>query len=283
MKFQLKALAAAMVLAAAVPAQAAMDLPQDLVNSTGNSSMVLAMFDRVANVSAVFDLGKNYSDFNKIGTSFADSNVDALGTSFSWSLTSGDYATAWSTFLPLVNLENVQWAVIGGDNFGAGAGNTSLIATLNQPEVTAITTYTTGAMKTQLAALQQQLGNAQFTSTQLFENHTQVANGGSVSNSATATQNITNYFGGNKANNAGSVVTANLGQSMAVFQLASATLNTAQPTNTIFANNARFTLSANGLLSYATDPVVQVPEADTWAMMLLGLGFMGFAARRKQA
>jgi hypothetical protein len=28
---------------------------------------------------------------------------------------------------------------------------------------------------------------------------------------------------------------------------------------------------------------VVVPEADTWAMMLLGLGFMGFAARRKQA
>ena len=282
MKFQLKALAAAMVLAAAVPAQAAMDLPQNIVTETGNSSMVLAMFDRAANVSAVFDLGKNYSDFNKIGTSFADSNVDALGTSFSWSLTSGDYATAWSTFLPLVNLANVQWAVIGGDNFGPGAGNTSLIATLNQPEVTAVPLYNTTAMKTQLSALQQQLSNAQFP-TQLYQNHTEVADGGSVSNSSTSTQNITSYFLGNKANNAGSVVTAKLDESMAVFQVASAAVNSSQPTNTIFANNARFTLSANGLLSYATDPVVQVPEADTWAMMLLGLGFMGFAARRKQA
>ena len=63
MKFQLKALAAAMVLAAAVPAQAALDL-----GTTGNSSMSIAVFDRVANVSALFDLGKSYSDFSVIGS-----------------------------------------------------------------------------------------------------------------------------------------------------------------------------------------------------------------------
>lgn len=40
-------------------------------------------------------------------------------------------------------------------------------------------------------------------------------------------------------------------------------------------------LSTAGVLTYNT--VTAVPEADTWAMMLLGLGFMGFVARRKQA
>jgi PEP-CTERM motif len=40
-------------------------------------------------------------------------------------------------------------------------------------------------------------------------------------------------------------------------------------------------LNSAGVLSYST--VTAVPEADTWAMMLLGLGFMGFVARRKQA
>jgi hypothetical protein len=39
-----------------------------------------------------------------------------------------------------------------------------------------------------------------------------------------------------------------------------------------------FNLGTNGTLTY----VGAVPEADTWAMMMLGLGFMGFVARRKQ-
>ena len=82
MKFQLKAMAAAVVLAAAVPAQAAIDL-----GTTGNGSLMLTVFDRAANVSLLVDLGKNYSDFSKIGTSFANSNVDAEGTFFSWDVT----------------------------------------------------------------------------------------------------------------------------------------------------------------------------------------------------
>ena len=50
--------------------------------------------------------------------------------------------------------------------------------------------------------------------------------------------------------------------------------------STIFGNGAFFNLSSTGALVYS---VAAVPEADTWAMMMLGLGFMGFVARRKQA
>ncbi|HAJ72016.1 MAG TPA: hypothetical protein DCO68_08035, partial [Methylophilaceae bacterium] len=63
MKFQLKALAAALVLAAAVPAHATV-----ATAASGNSSLILTVLDTVAGVSATFDLGKSYSDFNQVAT-----------------------------------------------------------------------------------------------------------------------------------------------------------------------------------------------------------------------
>jgi hypothetical protein len=283
MKFQLKALVAALAFVAAVPAQAALDLPQDIVAvpNTGNSSMVLGVFDRAANVSMMVDLGKNYSDFNKIGSSFADSNVDALGTSFTWNLAAGDYATAWSTFLPLVNPANLQWAVIGADNLGTGTGARGVIATLNAASVLPITTNQIG---TQAAALQSFMGPAQLDSTQIYQNHSLVADGASVSNSGTVQANFLNYFLGGKPNAAGSVVVGGINQSLRVYQQVGSASNFTNGTSYIFGNNASFLLSSNGTLTYSTDPAVApIPEADSWAMMLLGLGFMGFAARRKQA
>jgi hypothetical protein len=275
MKFQLKALAAAMVLAAAVPAQAAVE-----IGTTGNSSMSLAVFDKAANVSAVFDLGKSYSDFSVMpAASFADSNVDNAGTNFSWDLTSGDYATAWSTFIALVNPANLQFAVIGSDNAGTGAGQRGLISTLNQPTITPLTTNPLGQ---QITNWDSYLGTQQVDLSVVYQNHTAVANGASVGNAGFG--NALTYFGQNKNFSQGSVTVGNAGQSLAVYQNLYGSSGFAQTTSTIFANNAAFTFTANGQLTYTTnDPVVVVPEADTWAMMLFGLGFMGFAARRKQA
>lgn len=281
MKFQLKAIAVAVALSSAASAQAAMNLPQDIVSDpfTGNGSMVLGVFDREANVSLLVDLGKNYSDFSIIGAGneFSNSTADALGTSFSWDLTSGNYATAWSTFLPLVNVANLQWAVIGADNLGNGAGTRGVIATLNAPTVTSITT---NQIVTQAGVLQNYMGNAQVGSVQIFENHSLVADGASVSNSGVPVQNFVNYFGGGRPNAAGSRVVGAIDQSLSVYQQVSSASNFTQGTSYIFANDAKFTLTSAGLLTYTTAPI---PEADTWAMMLLGLGFMGFAARRKQA
>ena len=281
MKFQLKALAAAMVLATAVPAQAAIDL-----GTTGNGSFTLAVFDRVANVSALFDLGKNYSDFSVIGTSFADSNVDAEGTNFAWDLTSGDYATAWSTFTGLTTAANWQFAVLGTDNAGSGAGSRGLISTLNQAAVSAITTNPLGA---QITTWDNYLGTNTVDASVIYQNHgslispTGIANGASVGNVGLGS--VVNYFGGGKANaGSNSVVVGNVGQSLAIYQNVYGSGPFTATASTIFGNNAAFTFTANGALTYTTnDPVVVVPEADTWAMMLLGLGFMGFAARRKQA
>lgn len=273
MKFQVKALVAALAVIASVPAQAAMDH-----NTTANGgSLILTVFDSVAKVTAAFDLGKNYTDFSVIGQ-FADSNVDAMGTSFSWNLAAGDYATAWSTFLPLVNPSNLQWAVLSSDNIGSGAGARGMIGTLNQATVTPLTA----------SALVAQVGTHQnfttgATQAAVYENHTTVANGANVSNTG-ITSNFVGFFQGGRANAAGSVVVGAIDTSMAVYQQVSTNSGFTTGTSAIFGNNAAFRLTSNGALTYSTDPLVTpVPEADSWAMMLLGLGFMGFAARRKQA
>ncbi|WP_047533412.1 PEP-CTERM sorting domain-containing protein [Methylotenera sp. N17] len=274
MKFQLKALAAAMVLAAAVPAQAAIDFA-----STGNSSLSLAVFDSVNNVSALFDLGKSYSDFSVIGSSFADSNIDALGTNLSWNLTGGDYSTAWNTFLSSANIANLQFAVIAADNnAGTAAGNKGIISTLNAETVTSVNNL---VLLAQLAGWDTYLAAGQTDNGTIYQNHLLVDNGASVGNSGKA--NTLGYFGQNKNNAAGGVSVGNIGQSLAVYQQVSGPSTTSTGAFTLFGNNATFTLGTNGVLTYATAPVVEVPEADTWAMMMLGLGFMGFVARRKQA
>ncbi len=36
-------------------------------------------------------------------------------------------------------------------------------------------------------------------------------------------------------------------------------------------------------VGYVTNSVVAVPEAETWAMMLAGLGLVGFMGRRRMA
>ena len=128
MKFQLKALAAAAILAATLPAQAAVETA-----ANGNSSLILVAYDTVATISAVFDLGKNYSDFNVSGASFANSGVTTPGTSFSWNLTSGDYAAAWSLFNTTATLPNIKYAVVAQDNSGlvSVAGNRGLISTFS--------------------------------------------------------------------------------------------------------------------------------------------------------
>lgn len=276
MKFQLKAIVAAVVLAATVPAHAALD-----ISTTGNSSLTAVVFDRAANVGVLFDLGKNYSDFSVMGTSFADSNVDAKGTSFAWDLTSGDYATAWSTFTSLTNSANWQFAVLATDGAGSGTGSRGLISTINQAAVTPIVT---SALGSQISTWDSYLGTNTVNNAVIYQNHgtelnpTGIANGASVGNSGFG--NAMGHFIGNKPNAAGSVVVGNVGQSLAVYQNVVGASGFAGTTSTLFGNNAAFTFTANGALTYATTPV---PEADAWAMMMLGLGFMGFVARRKQA
>ncbi len=275
MKFQLKALAAVAVLAAALPAQAAIQAAE-----TGNGSLVLTVLDRSTSVSALFDLGKLYSDFNVTGSSFANSGVTAEGTNFSWDLSAGNYATAWTNFLAIASLPNAIYSVIAADNLGTtGVGVKGYVATYAAPGN--FTTQQIGtAISTQYTPY---IDNQALNQLVTFQNHTTVADGSSVAITGGAYAGGS-VFNSNKINAVGPSIFGSVGNDLGVIQVSSGASTFAQANQSIFGNGAKFNLAANGLLTYSTNaPVVAVPEADTWAMMLLGLGFMGFVARRKQA
>ena len=273
MKFQLKALAAAAILAATLPSQAATTSAV-----SGNSSLVLAVYDTTASISALFDLGKDYSDFNVSGASFANSGVTNPGTSFSWNLASGDYAAAWSLFNTTATLPNIKYAVVAQDTSGlvSVAGNRGLISSYSATAASP----TSGQLGTIAGNFDSYVSGNGLGSNVTYENHSVVANGGSVSSAGSSY--ALPYFTSGKNFGVGNTAAGAIGSDLGVFQYTNAGLSTFTPaTTTIFGNGAKFNLASNGSLIYST--VAAVPEADTWAMMLLGLGFMGFVARRKQA
>jgi PEP-CTERM motif len=264
MKFQLKALAAAAILAASIPAQAALDTA-----TSGNSSFVLTVLDKVANVQASFDLGKNYLDFNQVAS--AGALGASASTSFSWNLAANpDYAPAWTSFLAAATLPNIQYAITAADNTGgAGPGSRGYITTL--AAVGAAPLVNSGMISAM----------ANFDTYVINENIGHVAANGSLFSNTAATAST--VYGNNRVGGSSNgpttvgVLGSNLGLIQVVYGGTTAFANT---TTTVFGNSSFFNLASNGTLVYS---VAAVPEADTWAMMMLGLGFMGFVARRKQA
>ena len=282
MKFQLKAIAAALALAVTLPAHAAIDLAV-----SGNSSLVLTLLDRIGTISATFDLGKNYSDFSvspnvasntAVNGGFLPSGVDAPGTSFSWNLTQGDYAAAWTSFLSIGTLANTTWGVLAGDRTGSGAGGRGYITTAapgaGNPISSSFVSTDVGNLDTYLSAVN-------FDPNNLVTTQTIAANGGSTAIAGQSYAGSAVIQPDGSLSGKGPITMNAIGLDSRVIQLSSTT-STGQANQYTFANNAHFNLSSTGLLTYST-VAAPVPEADTWAMMFMGLGLMGFIARRKQS
>ena len=291
MKFQLKALVAALALVAAVPSQAAIN-----ASDSGNGSLVLSVFDAANNISALFDLGFNYSDFNVSSNNFAVSN--ALSANYTWDLTKdglnngiqGDYATAWSTFAATANEAGSSWAVIAADSLGApGVGNFGYISTIANSTVPKVaqTTNSLVQLGSFLTVYTDDAGVAGGILTPIpgnYANHSSALNGASVSLINSPGYYLP-FYNADKNNNSGAISVGAIDSSLDVIQRLSGTSGIQQTGQLVFASNgvnAKFNLTSTGQLSYTT-AAAPIPEADTWAMMLLGLGFMGFVARRKQA
>ena len=279
MKFQLKALAAALALAVVLPAHAAIDKA-----NSGNGSLILTVLDRVGTISATFDLGKNYSDFSvapnvaantALNGGFLTSNADAAGTSFSWNLTQGDYAAAWTNFLSVATLPNTLWGVVAGDVIGSGNGGRGYISTTAGPN---------GVLSTAQVSSDQGTLDTYLTQVNIEGNHQAVANGASTAISGQGYAGASLFANTNNSLASHGAVTLNvIGADSGVAQFSTIGSSLTQANVYTFANNAHFNLSSAGLLTYSTTAVAAVPEADTWAMMFMGLGLMGFIARRKQA
>ena len=262
MKFKLKALVASLALVATLPAYAAIDLA-----STGNSSLVLTLIDSTANVSATFDLGINKNSF-------------AQGTNQTFNITSGDYSAAWTAFTAAATMSRVQYAVYAADNTGSGTGARSLFTTGSTDPLTSVGTTAFG---TSLSAFDTYLN----ANNQLTTNNSAL-NGGSFASSSAGLANANDgaaYGGdGGKIGNVGADTNGLVGTNLNVYNILSGASGLAQTSVTklaLGAFNPYFNLTSSGELTYVA--VAAVPEVDTSAMMLAGMGLMAFIARRRKS
>ncbi|CAF0849813.1 unnamed protein product [Rotaria sordida] len=271
MKFQLKAMVAALAFSAvSMSAQAAIDL-----GSTGNGSFVLSLWNQASGTSATFDLGVNYSSFSDL-------------TSGSINLAAGNYASAWNTFNAASTTGTTLWSIFAGD-VGLLGGETARTAG-------AYGFYTTSNSLNldTLPATQSVFNVIKNMDTYIgannnLGNHNSVANGASTA-SLNEAAGAGSVYGTGAAGGAGPASGAAFGSSQQIVHVlnGAATRTESLPPTASFAANATganytFTLSSAGLLSVGGNVTTPVPEADSYAMLLAGLGVIGLVARRRKA
>ena len=280
MKFKVKALVAALALSAAtVPAQAAMTFAP-----SGDSSMILTLLDFNSNMSATFDLGYSYTTFQDLVVNAHTNGVmstDGLSKTFSFNLTSGDYADAWNTYWNTASASTTKWAIYAADGSGTGLASRGIIST-----------YKSGANLTNSNQLQTSIANFNSYMTNnngglgtVTSNHDSVADGAS-----TVASNLSQAYAGRavaygstgRINGQGHVSMGNLDEELTVVQQQMGATQAAAPSFSTLGLNGNFKFNMNSTTG-ALEFVVPVPEADSYAMLLAGLGVVGLVARRRKA
>lgn len=257
MNFKMKTLVVALALTASAGANAAID-----TGSTGNGSLVLSVLDSADNTSVAFDLGSLMSTFNS-------------GVSQSWNLASNaNYSAGWSVLSGDTNFASSVWGVQAADNSGSGVGGKNLLTTVAGPG--------TGTFSSTMLTT----GLASFSNTYLAAQASNATINGLAYITTTGTAS-TAYAGGataygttNKfaAQTGSPFIAGALGGTFAFENFASQSSGLTAAGITVLPGT--FSLASNGILTYT---VAAVPEADTWMMMMAGLGLMGFIARRRNA
>lgn len=261
MNFKMKALVAAVALTASMSASAAMN-----TSATGDSSLILTLLDNTNNISMTVDLGYTLGTFD-------------LSSNASWDITGGNYGDAWATFWGTASASNVQWAVFAGDRTGSAAGDQRMLTTV----ASTWTAVSNNVLSQQMAAFD----NYIFANNSLT-NHNVVADGASTAISGTAFAELAATYGTTgKMNAQGGDTTVALDTNNYVWTITRSSTNNLSPSTAAQVSNAGFNpyfnLSSNGALTYTAAAVTAVPEADSWAMLLAGLGVIGFIARRRTA
>jgi len=215
------------------------------------------------------------------------------GISKNWNLTQGAYADAWNTVTSFVTshggtLNDIYFNVIALDSLN-----------FNQP--TYLTTFAgdvfPGLQNTNLRQFQ---GMQTYVDANAGRGTIGTAADGAAT--ATPTDPTNSFFGAINGFGQGDTwlqkTTANTTQPLGTEQNfwilnTSSLSNFGQVVKTPFgvdlnhdgsiAGNefSKFTLNADGSLNFASPVVSAIPEADTWAMLLAGLGVLGAMVRRR--
>ena len=262
MNFKLNALVAAAVATITLSGAA---------NAVVNNEMFLVAYDATASKTFIAALG-------------AAGSVSAFTGSANLSV---NYATDanWTNFITGATAGGVTYQVLGFNQTGIpGAYNAA-------DKVVASTNLVPGAFNnTAMNALMLDVGSPTGSFIGLFKSLNSVVTGtstglvagtGSDSGAAVGTNIFTKYNAFD--------ATAALGTDLGFYSITrpASAVGVTQEIKTQYlqgaAGSARDTwnLSSAGLLTYTGAAVAAVPEADTSAMMLAGLGLMGFVARRR--
>lgn len=229
--------------------------------ATGNSELFAVIYDSVDQASYTIDLGVTQDAFNS-------------GANLSQALSSAN----WTAFLGVANTtaNTLQFGVFAADNVGTTAANPNRLWTTVDSASQTVTQGNVGTANTALF----NFAGAQ-TNLSAHQTHSTVANGDSydtVGNDAYAAggYSIPTLNGGA----VGWAPFVNQGSTAAFKQFTKASSsNSATAAATTFAGVWSFDQSgSNYSLNYT---VSAVPDADGLALMLAGLGAMGFIARRR--
>lgn len=260
---KLKLIAAAALLAATGAANAAIDNGV----SSGNGELFFTAWDGAS--SYTFDLNTTINAF--------ETSVAAVGA--------GTYVSAtldalFTSYLSTANLSSLVWNIVAND--GAGARRViNTFTTLPATTVTAeITRSATGGIGSFLTAVNTGITAQGGGNSAVFS-----ANTPGYANNSTGLLFGNNNGNGINFNNTGTVANNTYANGLGLMRLDGAQGGTAPTTYTPytdggFAVRAYFDAAA-GTVAIAgfTTPV---PEPETYAMLLAGLGLMGAIARRRR-
>jgi hypothetical protein len=255
MKLKLKVLAAAALIAAGASAHAAMDSGSTTQNS---GELLFVAYDPTTLLTYSFDTGLRYQDFLPTTTASATFSLDSFG-SFLSQVGSGNQA-------------GVRWGVFATD----GASPVGLLTTQNG----------TGGSNPATSRINNIVGGlGSFTAVHnTLGTHVTQANGSATYQADSATSGTDGGYGGrllgsnnNFNSNLSFNATGALTDTLNFVRFSSPTALSS--TRTQFATSvgaSSWSLNGNNLVFTAP-----VPEPSTYALMLAGLGALGFMARRR--